>query len=242
MLVQKDLSRAELKDSASYERGDVIRFGSDQKRMRIERGTYAEVVTSTDRDGVLIRNDKGEVHNWNPAKAGRAIEVYREEQREIRAGEKIRFTRNDHERGFVNNKTAVIKEAGEREAILIYKGSEQKISLTSKRNHFDYAYAGTAHSAQGIDAERAIVDLDTKQRRLIGRESVLVATSRGKQGTRIYTDNAAALPWRAQESHAQKIASHEMANAPHPHAGSISNAIRIAFRQGHRFRNVSITQ
>jgi ATP-dependent exoDNAse (exonuclease V) alpha subunit len=210
VLVQKDLTRAELKDAANYERGDVIRFGSEQKKLGIQRGGYAEVVTSTERDGVLIRIDKGAMHSWNPQRAGKAIEVYREEHREIREGEQIRFTRNDHERGFINNKTAVIKEAGEREAILIYKRSEQKINLASKRHHFDYAYAGTAHSAQGIDADRAIVDLDTRQRRLIGRESVLVATSRGKQGTKIYTDNAAALPWRAQESHAQKSATLEM--------------------------------
>jgi conjugative relaxase-like TrwC/TraI family protein len=213
VLVQKDLTRAELKDPANYERGDVIRFGSEQKRLGIERGRYAEVQVSSECDGMLIRNDKGETHQWNPEKAGKAIEVYRTESREIRAGEQIRFTRNDRDQGFINNKTALVKELHGNEAIIDYKGSEQRINLSSTRHHFDYAYAGTAHSAQGIDADRAIADLDTKQRRLISRESVLVTTSRGKQGTTIYTDNVNALPWRSQESHAQKIASHELANA-----------------------------
>ncbi|MCI0415013.1 relaxase domain-containing protein [bacterium] len=223
VLIQKDLSKAELKEAFNYERGDVIRFGRDQKKLGIEKGGYTEVLSNDQSGGVHIRNEKGEIHTWYPELSGKAIEVYKQEHREIREGEQLRFTRNDSQQGFINNKTAIVKGFEGDEAILEYKGKEQRMDLNSRRHHFDYGYASTAHSAQGIDSESAVVDLDTRQRRLIGKESVLVMTSRGKQGTIIYTDNTAALPWRIQESHAQKNASAELHRVAEINVNEIQN-------------------
>ena len=62
---------------------------------------------------VVLEGKEGETVPWRPRQVGAkrgGVEVYRTEAMELRAGDRIRWTRNDTGLGLVNNDTAEVAE------------------------------------------------------------------------------------------------------------------------------------
>ncbi|MGH9352848.1 MAG: hypothetical protein ACRD2G_11920 [Terriglobia bacterium] len=66
---------------------------------------------------------------------------------------------------------------------------------TRRHPHFDYGYPVTSHSSQGITADRALVNVDTRQahEKLLNSRFAYVSISRARYEAKIYTDNAQAI-------------------------------------------------
>ena len=61
----------------------------------------------------------------------------------------------------------------------------------SENPHFDHGYAVTSHSAQGLTADRVLINVDTSAHPdLVNSRFAYVAVSRASVDVQMYTDNA----------------------------------------------------
>ena len=90
----------------------MVAFYRDYKRIGVAKGDERHVVGCDGRCGAVLLDDgKGGTVAWRPAQIGGArggTEVYRSEGIELRAGDRIRWTRNDDGLGVVNSRTAEV--------------------------------------------------------------------------------------------------------------------------------------
>jgi ATP-dependent exoDNAse (exonuclease V) alpha subunit len=104
---------------------------------------------------LLLERVNGEQLYWSPERHIRqdmgALEVYKAEKVHVMSKEKIRWLKNDEKRGIRNGETALVLSVNEKEmTVELMDGTEQTLDLSLKENqHWDYAYAATAHVAQG---------------------------------------------------------------------------------------------
>ena len=111
-LVSRGFTNAEKALAQNYQAGDVVGFYRPYKRLGVEKGDELRVA-GVDRAAGTVRltGEDGRRVAWEPGRiAARAggVEVYRCEQIELRAGDRIRWTRNDAGLGLVNSQTAEV--------------------------------------------------------------------------------------------------------------------------------------
>ena len=74
-----------------------------------------------------------------------------------------------------------------------------RLSSTRLYRHFDHAYAVTSHSAQGLTAERVLVNADTGVHPdLLSSRFGYVAVSRASHEATVFTDDASRLGHRLE--------------------------------------------
>jgi len=113
-------------------------------------------------------------------------------RREFAAGDKLIFLKNDRELGVKNGQPGTVKKLGEdRLTVAIGRGRGQRtvdVDL-ARYDHVDHGYCLTAHKAQGITADRALIHIDTGQQGVNSRNAFYVDVSRARHEVRIYTDD-----------------------------------------------------
>lgn len=99
-----------------YAPGDVVVFHGRYRRLGVENGDELRMAGVDGDAGIVsLRGAAGDIVEWLPRKlAARSggMESYRSEQSELRAGDRIRWTRNDASLGLVNSQTADVTEIG----------------------------------------------------------------------------------------------------------------------------------
>jgi ATP-dependent exoDNAse (exonuclease V) alpha subunit len=196
-LVAKDLTKAEAKYADSYSPGDLVIFNQRLDAKGIARGDAFTVTRSDDRSGVVgLDNGQGRAIEWRPALWGRA-EAFSTAERELRAGDRIEFTRNDHVGGRVNGGQAEVTrvaEDGRGVEIRHQRGRVELLSAESVRDqHVRHAYVQTAYAAQGRTSERVMVHAESARVNLVDQASIYVAVSRARNEAAIYTDDRTKL-------------------------------------------------
>ena len=198
-LVNRRLTRALASDIQSYEPGDTIVFHRDVFGCRAN-----DVCTVMGHDGgrVVLAHAEGERSFRPSGNAARYLGLYDTERIELRAGDRIRWTRNRKAppaRGrhpqapdLVNGGEAKIVEIGYERVRFREGGREFGLSLTDPQlRHLDHAYCSTVHSAQGRTARAAIAVLDAGAG--VDRELFHVELSRVSEEFLLLTDDRDAL-------------------------------------------------
>ena len=111
-LISKGYTNAEKAFAGNYAVGDVVAFHRLYKRIGVEKGDE-RLVAGVDHKGreVLLDGGEGGTVRWKLGEiAGRrgGSEVYRAEAIELRAGDRVRWTRNDKALGLVNSHIAEV--------------------------------------------------------------------------------------------------------------------------------------
>ncbi len=190
-LVNLGMTRAEKGDVRNYRDGDVVVFNQDLVNYRVGRDDVL-TVTGIERDSVVLAHADGKPRRIRPAGGVRyRLEVYETREIEIRAGDRIRWTRNDKARSLVNGEKAEVMEiAGGRVRLDLADG--RTVSLRAgdpQLRHIDHAWSSTVHGAQGSTADRVIAVLDSSNRALTDQSTFYVEISRARDGAEILTDN-----------------------------------------------------
>ena len=190
-LVNLGMTRAEKGDVRNYRDGDVVVFNQDLVNYRVGRDDIL-TVTGIERDSVVLAHADGTARRIRPAGGVRyRLEVYETREIEIRAGDRIRWTRNDKARSLVNGEKAEVMEiAGKRVRLDLADG--RTVSLRAgdpQLRHIDHAWSSTVHGAQGSTADRVIAVLDSSNRALTDQSTFYVEISRARDGAEILTDN-----------------------------------------------------
>lgn len=202
-LVSKDMTRAEAKDPHSYAIGDVIRFAKDYADKGVSKTqAYRVIGIDTGKAAILLADQNGRAINWRLRQWGAAqSQAFTAETIELRAGDKMQFTRNDRALGRVNGQQSEITgiDPNTRSAtVRLARGKVETLKLDEPRNqHIAHSYVATAFAAQGRTAERAATHL-------IDQKSFYVGLSRAKETTALYTDDRAKLIAAIQERSGMK--------------------------------------
>ena len=214
-LVSKGYTQAEKALAGNYAKGDVVAFYRSYKRLGVEKGDERRVVGVDGRRGAVLLDDgeRGSVA-WKPAQVGgrtSGTEVYRSEGIELRAGDRIRWTRNDAGLGVVNSRTAeVLGVANGRVAFRLEDGRRLDLRPGDPQlRHLDHAWASTVHAFQGRTVDNVIAAIEARHPHLTTQKGFYVEISRARDRAELVTDDAAELRAQLQAVTGERIAALE---------------------------------
>ena len=200
-LVDRRLTRAQASDIGSYEPGDIAVFHRDHYGCR--RDDICTVI-GIEQGWVVLAHPDGEERRFQPSgNAAWYLRICDTERIELRAGDRIRWTRNHKvpPRSFAQTGAPDLVNGGEAEIVEIdYRwvrfrdgeGSEFNLALTDPQlRHLDHAYCSTVHAAQGRTARAAIAVLDAGS--AADRQLFHVELSRVSDRFLLLTDDREAL-------------------------------------------------
>ena len=199
-LVPRRLTRALASDIASYEPGDTLVFHRDV--FGCNKDDVCTVTAKEEGTVVLAHPDGGERRFRPSGNAAWYFGLYDTERIELRAGERIRWTRNRKARPsrfghppipeLVNGAEAEILEIGNRR--VRFRDGDREFGLArddAQLRHLDHAWCTTVHAAQGRTANAAIAILDAGG--AADREMFHVEISRVREDFLLLTDDREAL-------------------------------------------------
>jgi conjugative relaxase-like TrwC/TraI family protein len=196
VLVQRqDMTGAERSWANHYEINDVVRYSRGSKAVGIDAGIYGTIVGINPAANLLtVEMPSGEQATYDPRRLS-AVSVYREIGREFSVGDRIQFTAPDKSLGIANRDLAVIERIGPDGRIDGRLESNRQIEFDPKEHrHFDHGYAVTSHSAQGLTAERVLVNADTGVHPdLLNSRFGYVSISRASHDVMLFTNDVAKL-------------------------------------------------
>ena len=163
---------------------------------------------------VNLEGKDGRSVAWEPnriaARVG-GIEVYRSEEIELRAGDRIRWTRNDAGLGLVNSGTAEV--AAVRDSRVTFRLEDgRSLDLTPgdpQLRHIDRAWASTVHAFQGRTVDTVIAAMEANHPHLTTQKSFYVEISRARDRAELVTDDRAALKEQLEAATGERIAALE---------------------------------
>ena len=155
---------------------------------------------------VVLDHADGRERRFRPSgNAARNLGVYETAAIEIRAGDRVRWTRNRKARrrtvpALVNGEEARVLSIGpERVRLTANDGTEYSLARSDPHlRHLDHAWSSTVHGAQGRTAVKVIAVLDAG--RMANQEMFYVEVSRASEGFTLLTDDREALIERLETS------------------------------------------
>ncbi|MCY3772556.1 MAG: AAA family ATPase, partial [Gemmatimonadetes bacterium] len=214
-LVSKGYTQAEKALADNYAKGDVVAFFRSYKRIGVGKGDERRVVgVDGKRGAVLLDDGKGGSVAWRPAQVGGrsgGTEVYRSEGIELRAGDRVRWTRNDAGLGVVNSRTAeVLGVTNGRVAFRLEDGRRLDLRPGDRQlRHLDHAWASTVHAFQGRTVDNVIAAIEARHPHLTTQKSFYVEISRARDRAELVTDDASELRAQLQAVTGERIAALE---------------------------------
>ena len=214
-LVSRGYTNAEKALAANYAPGDVVAFHRSYKRIGVEKGEERRVLgVDRERGTVRLEGPGGSSVDWQPARIGGrrgGTEVYRAETIELRAGDRVRWTRNDKGLGLVNSATAEV--SGVRNGRVTFTLEEgRRLVLTRgdpQLRHLDRAWASTVHAFQGRTVDNVIAAMEANHPQLTTAKSFYVEISRARDRAELVTDDAKALKERLETVTGERISALE---------------------------------
>ena len=214
-LVSKGYTNAEKALAENYGAGDVVAFHRSYKRIGVEKGDERRVAGVDYRTNEVLLDDRhGGRVGWKPEEIGGrrgGSEVYRAEEIELRAGDRIRWTRNDAGLGLVNSRTAeVLGVANGRVTFRLEDGKMLELGRNDPQlRHLDHAWASTVHAFQGRTVDNVIAAMEARHPHLTTQKSFYVEISRARDRAELVTDDAGKLLASLQEATGERIAALE---------------------------------
>ena len=214
-LVSRGYTNAEKTLAANYMRGDVVAFHRPYKRLGVEKGDELRVA-GVDRKTrtVNLEGADGRSVAWGPnriaARAG-GVEVYRSDEIELRAGDRIRWTRNDAGLGLVNSGTAEVAAVKDgRVTFRLEDGRTLDLAPGDPQlRHLDRAWASTVHAFQGRTVDTVIAAMEANHPHLTTQKSFYVEISRARDRAELVTDDKAVLKEQLEAATGDRIAALE---------------------------------
>ena len=239
-LLSRGLTRAEAGLHSSYAEGDTVIFNRQYKRLGVEKGDERTVAgIDRDRHAVILEDNNGRTVRWRPWEiAGKkgGVEAYRSGRLDLRAGDRVRFTRNDRDAGLVNGQMARV--AGIEEDEVRFE-LEDGGTITLGEGHpslrfLDHAWATTIHSFQGRTVDTIVAAMESGNRALINQKALYVAISRARYRAELITDDGRKLADQLERATGERVSALDAAadtaavQAIFRDAGGVSDPAKVA--------------
>ena len=214
-LVSRGYTSAEKTLAANYRAGDVVAFHRPYKRLGVEKGDELRVA-GVDRVARTVRLEgrDGQSVAWEPnrlaARSG-GVEVYKTDAIELRAGDRIRWTRNDAGLGLVNSQIAEVATVrGGKVTFRLEDGRMLDLAPGDPQlRHIDRAWASTVHAFQGRTVDTVIAAMEANHPNLTTQKTLYVEISRARDRAELVTDDRTALREQLEAVTGERIAALE---------------------------------
>ena len=195
-LVNLGMTRAEMADVRNYREGDTVVANQDLVNFRVKRDEPLKV-TGIEEDRVLLLHPDGRPRRIAPQQKyyRYRLDVFETQPIEIRAGDRIRWTRNDRKRDLVNGEHSEVAAIGP-DRVRFRRADGRTFSLAHddpQLRHLDHAWSSTVHGAQGSTADGVIAVLDSGHGALTDQSTFYVEISRARDSAVVLTDNCEQL-------------------------------------------------
>ena len=211
-LVPRGLTRAQMTVASNYARGDTVIFNRAYKTLGVSAGDERRVVgVDRQRKRVDLTDSEGRIVKWAPERLAAAkggVEVYRGVAMELRAGDRVRWTRNDPGAGLVNGASATVERI-ERDGVRfrLEDGSVARLGDDDPQlRHLDRSWAATVHAFQGRTVDRIIAAMPADHPNLTTQQSFYVAISRARDSAELVTDDAWKLADQLERTTGERVA------------------------------------
>jgi conjugative relaxase-like TrwC/TraI family protein len=198
LIPQQDMTGADRRWAARYNVDDVLRYSRGSKFLGIRAGSYARVLSANLPENLLTveTQNRGQV-TYDPRRLT-GVSIYRENEQRFAVGDRLQFVAPDKNIGVANRELGTVENISPRGDLTIRLEKGRRVKLDPSENrHFDHGYAVTSHSAQGLTADRVLINADAKAHPdLVNSRFAYVAVSRARSDARIYTDDRAAMEAR----------------------------------------------
>ena len=204
------MTRTEAKEASSYAIGDVVRFTKDYADKGVSRrDAYTVAGIDTEKAAVTLAASDGRRIDWRLRQWGATqSQVFTAEPIELRAGDRVQFTRNDRAAGRVNGQQGEVIGVDPAARTVTLRMANRRIEhLTPddpRDRHIAHAWVATAFAAQGRTADRVLVHADSTASQLVDQKSFYVALSRARESVAIYTNDRTRLVAAIQERSGMK--------------------------------------
>ena len=193
--VNLHLTRSQKGDAANYRAGDVAVFHHDVYGVGAKAGDAWHVVAAGDGAVRLARPD-GREREVDPSGYLRyRLDLFETVPMVLRAGDQVRWTRNDAARGLVNGERAEVLSIGRVNVRIRTEGGGELVLARAdpQLHHLDHAYSSTVHAAQGATFDRAIAVIDSDRGALTDQATFYVELTRARDAVVVLTDDREAL-------------------------------------------------
>jgi conjugative relaxase-like TrwC/TraI family protein len=195
-----NLTREEMRYPAAYRPGMVLEVKKAERSHGLKRGEY-NVDSIDEGEGTVRLIDKdGRQHRIRPSRVRNTgkddnLGLYDPRKLELHRGDRIRWTRNDHERGLFNaDRARILAIEGKLVTVETVKGDRVELKADDPMlRRIDLAYALNAHMAQGLTADRGIAVMDSRERNLANQKTFLVTVTRLRDHLTLVVDSASRL-------------------------------------------------
>jgi len=168
-----------------YQPGRVVEIRTDLPSQGLTRGDRG-VVTGVDGDRVRLAMRGGGERLFRPDALPKnlshdAVSIYQVRPVELHAGDRIRWTDTDRQRGLNNADLARIEAVGKGGLVVssLADGTVHQLEAGDRMlERLDLAYAINVHVAQGVTTDHGILALRSTERKLLSERSFLVALTR----------------------------------------------------------------
>ena len=214
-LVSRGYTRAEMTVAGNYSAGDTVAFHRPYTSLGVGKGDERAVRAVDQATGtVFLEAPEGGTVAWQPLRVGAsrgAVEVYKSENIELRAGDRIRWTRNDRSQGLVNSHMAEVVEVG-KETVTFRLEDGRTLEMDGKdpqMRHLDRAWASTVHAFQGRTVDNVIAVMEASHPHLTTQKSFYVEISRARHRAELVTDDRKALGEHLETATGERVAALE---------------------------------
>ena len=171
-----------------------------ERSLGLKRGEYRVDAIDAAKDTVRLIDKDGRKHQLRPSRVrntGKAdnLALYDLRKLELHRGDRIRWTRNDHDRGLFNaDRATILAIEGNRVTVATARGERVELKADDPMlKRLDLAYALNAHMAQGLTSDRGIAVMDSRERNLANQKTFLVTVTRLRDHLTLVVDSASRL-------------------------------------------------
>ena len=206
--VNLHLTRSQKGEVANYRPGDVAVFHHDVYGVTAKAGDACRVLEAQDDGRVLLAHPDGRDRRIDPAGYIRyRLELYETQPMVLRAGDQVRWTRNDTARSLINGEHAEVLSIG---SVNVHMRTQDGREIAMRRDdpqlhHLDHAYSSTVHAAQGLTCDRVIAVLDTDSGAPADQAMFYVELTRARDNVVLLTDDREALIEALETSPAEEL-------------------------------------
>ena len=194
--VNLHLTRSQKGEVANYRPGDVAVFHHDVYGIKARAGDACRVLEAQEDGRVLLAHPDGRERRIDPAGYIRyRLDLYETRPMVLKAGDRVRWTRNDPARGLINGEHAELLSIG---SVNVRMETQHSREIAVARedpqlHHLDHAYSSTVHAAQGLTCDRVIAVLDTNGGAPADQAMFYVELTRARDNVVLLTDDREAL-------------------------------------------------
>ena len=209
-----NINREELRYAHSYKPGQVLDIPKAVRDLGLGPGTYD--VIGVDHKGRVQVRIGSRVRSFDPQRISPldksdAMQLAQREQIRLHEGDKIRWTKNDRDRGLNNNDIARVISADK--AGIRVEASDGTIhdlkAGDPMMERISLAYALNMHAAQGITTDTAIAVMSHKESNLSNQRLFNVTVTRVRDDIQLFTDDREKLTQAIERNEGNKTSALE---------------------------------